>query len=158
MLHYKLYVYKMILSANIIIISLLFFHRFWFKEIVARAPLWFYAVVELILYVTITLYRQYGDYYIGGILWCIWMLWAIGYFVGTFSATFYFVHDGQTQFEVVIKKDFMFYHPSNINKPGMFDYSMTVKDLHAQAYLYLIRFWFLIILLIICSLIWAYLS
>lgn len=141
----------MISILYIIIISLLFFRRFWCRNLVN--PYWgpdSTIMFEIITFCLIWYFRSKISVFWGSVLAFIWMSWAIVYFASLFATTLYFVHDGQVwNLEILIKKKWWFYHPSNLKKPGMFDYSMTMMDIHRQFYVYLIIFWFLIIIAII---------
>ena len=125
-----------------VIISLLFFRRFWCQNLFN--PYWRPSstiTYEIITFCLIWYFWAKWSFFWGTILACLWMVWAITYFVSLFSTTLYFVHDGQVwNLEILLKKEWWFYHPSNLKKPGMFDYSLTIMDIHRQFYVYLIAF------------------
>lgn len=140
----------MMLAVNVIIISLLFFRVPWAKGIV-HPHWWPYLSIgfELITFL-ITRYYYWNGYFIIGnfntfnfMVW-LWTAWAVAYFIAMFVPTFLYVHDN-AELDFILKKDWLFYHPSNLKKLDTYEYKLTMLNTHARLYLLLPWLWLLVI-------------
>ena len=131
----------MMLAVNVIIISLLFFRVPWAKGIV-HPHWWPYLSIgfELIMFLIIRYYYWNGYFIIHNFSTFIFMIllfaaWETTYFIAMFVPTFLYVHNND-ELEVIFKKDWWFYHPSNLQKLDTYEYKLTMWNTHARFFLF----------------------